>query len=1284
MSGSQQGLADFIPQYPDVDDPNFIYDITRKKEFYDLKLPVKEETPEEAGDLLLQQLFFKRFFAPSTPNKSIILAHKPGVGKCVHPDTIVQTNVGTLKIEEIFLKYYSTLERRDDGYWTVPKVALTVSSLVPSDASRRDNPKDNKIITGKVRYLYTQYVEEELVNVQLDNGASIKITRAHHLHNGNTWTNKLTAGGPILVSDINGKFSLQKIVKITHEAYRGWVYDLEIEIYHNYIANNIVCHNTCSAVAVVEDYVDIKVGGQPRKPALVFVPGEGLMRNWRQQISKVCTKGKYVARIRKEDLKKGIKMTEELEARRLTADIARSYEIVTFETFLKKLPPDDTIKRDYSNRTIVIDEIHSIRIQPRKKSKKSITQSPVKKDYDENDVQEDDLSADDKARKDVADTNKSLYAALHHFLHTVEGCRIVGLTGTPIWDKTSDIAEVMNLILPLNEQLPTGTAFLAEFFNDQNKLVNEKRLRKALHGRISFLRSMVTSANRMEIGVTEPWVKYINVYPDGLSEFQSLYVQQAREKVVVSTRKIKGKLTEIEVTGGPVYTLAIDAAKCVYPVFNEAGDVESGIYGKEAFDKYVVEKDKITGKITGYRITNTKLIRHIKDNLSEMSTTAESVCQQIQNNPQENVFIYVGKNVTGGGGGIALGQLIKYRLGFEVIYSASQITSDKKRLAVITSVEHTTSTPKQIEDMINRINQPDNKYGQKCRVLIASEKLRLGVSLKCFRQVHIWSPHWNTSDTEQALSRVIRVGAHDALKPEERYIKIFRHMVAEIASGDEKGYNKGKGFPEDVAFTDKKTIDAIIYEIAEQKEYRNTQIYRVVKEESADCALDYGRNVLDTDTDGSRDCDFQKCNYECAGFTPNKSSKVWTYDIPENKIDYSTYNYIPETVSILAYNKENELLYPAIKVIREIIQKIKDLFRSYFSIRIETLGEMIALEDKERPLLLTAIHTIINNRVILRDRYGFMCYLKEEGNILFLDSEVTEKSSYADTSYLENPLVTQTTSLTSLLEVMEVQIDKAKVLEYCKNPQRDILQSLSHLSKIIILETAYALRHGKKKLENPRQKAVIDTTLTYLGNRLYTMSDGTVVHILYTQEFTGLSYNVVGKNIKVTGKMRYFSKNGWAYVTNPDLEKTYVDEIIKMIAEAKTTQFEDNPYGIYGTVSTEDSKFRLVIKTEEEGAKRQRKGRVCLTPPSIAFLLEIFIKNIKYLPEANPNYGKFNRRQLLDAIRGHKENAAVSSNLDARSDDELRQILTLLTMRNVQLCDILREWLAEHDLLYEI
>lgn len=1280
-------IENFIPEYPDLQGSDSGYQVARKKEFYDLRLERSEPTKREQGDLLDSQKFMQRFFSPNTPYDRGLIFGKMGTGKCVHPDTVILTNTveGPSTAENLWKNYRKGSILHDgEGEWDVPNKKILILSY---------DEDNGKFIPSPISCLYRQYVKEDLVKLDFEDGTAITITKKHHLYNGKMWTTEFKLGNYIycpsrvdsLEKDILDVTLVRKrIVNLAEMSYEGWVYDFEVQKYHNYVANGILCHNTCVISAITEINKNSQYNGKQRKPALIFVKSDELARNLMNEVSNVCTKDVYVPILTSTELKKGMKMTEEAKTARLNKAIRKNYKIVTYETFLKKLDSDDVLRRKYNGSVIMIDEAHLLRIQPsRKKKAKRISETG---NIDEEDLEEviiEDETADKEEKVESEPVGKGetavmLYKQMHHFLHIIQDCKILLFTGTPIWDRTSEIASLMNLILEdpkyggKDEQLPTGAKFSKAYFDQEGHLKEEavEILKERFKGKVSFLREMITTAKRTEIGTKKPWLNYITVYPCQMSDFQAAYAAEAKEELVTKTIITKGKTKERITKGGTVRKVERDAANMVLPIFDKNGEVESGSYSNATFKKYAEQHKTKTGTkgktttVTRYSLVDKNLKKELQNNLKEYSTKLAAIIEHAKANPNEVIFIYTGDHVTGPGGAIMDG-LILQEYGFIWAKSASDISradTNKRRFAVITSNDQTTNDAKQIQALLESHNKPDNCYGDRLQIIIGSVKIALGFTIKHVRRAYIKMPHWNIPSIDQALFRGFRFGGHDALKPEERYIKIFRLVAVE------KGSEViGTGFPDDAGFSKTRTSDIEVYEIAERKEYKNTQIYRLLKEASFDCALNYNRNVLPEDVDGTRECDYRKCNYQCDAFpivkTNRKRNIGEKYSIPVEELDYSTFN----------------LFYSDV-VVKKIRDEVIALFNNYFALKMDFVKKLLEIQPENDSILMKAIDSIIENRISIRNRYGFSCYLKEQGGILFLDNSISPKANYPETTYIENPLITEKTTMDTFVEILELESDKASVEKFCRKPTIALFENLSHHTKIVLLEASYILfRYKKGEIPMEAVKIVLDSE-TGWGRNLHTMSDANVIHVLYTEEFKGIAYDVASKDIKVTGLMRIFDEENesWKYLENRTMEEEYVKELKEENIEDED-DFEDNPYGIIAWISKKDKGFRIKLKYEP-GKTTKSRGKICNTF-KVPELVEIFIDRLNFLPEPREEYIKMKRKELLTKIKGRIGFDEYKEDLEDKDDDYLKRLLTLLTMHINELCEELKNWFEINNLL---
>ena len=176
-----------------------------------------------------------------------------------------------------------------------------------------------------------------------------------------------------------------------------------------------------------------------------------------------------------------------------------------------------------------------------------------------------------------------------------------------------------------------------------------------------------------------------------------------------------------------------------------------------------------------------------------------------------------------------------------------------------------------------------NKYGEFVKVIIISKAGSEGLDFKNVRQMHLMEPWYNLNRTKQTIGRAVRNLSHCMLPFKERNVEIFLY---------------GTQLSEE---NDAESIDLYMYRLAEQKAMKINTISRILKENALDCVLNKdqltqyknevnielssGIKLANFDVrakDYSFSCEIGKCNYTCL------LNKDPTFD--ETKIDTSTYN----------------------------------------------------------------------------------------------------------------------------------------------------------------------------------------------------------------------------------------------------------------------------------------------------------------------------------------------------------------------------------------------------------
>ena len=87
---------------------------------------------------------------------------------------------------------------------------------------------------------------------------------------------------PFLQNDSSSDVTYSKIESIEHVDYEGWVYDFEVEEHHNFVANNIICHNTVQFIAFL---LHLQEQETLEKPTLLVCP-TSVLGNWEREVKK--------------------------------------------------------------------------------------------------------------------------------------------------------------------------------------------------------------------------------------------------------------------------------------------------------------------------------------------------------------------------------------------------------------------------------------------------------------------------------------------------------------------------------------------------------------------------------------------------------------------------------------------------------------------------------------------------------------------------------------------------------------------------------------------------------------------------------------------------------------------------------------------------------------------------------------------------------------------------------------------------------------------------------------
>ena len=686
------------------------------------------------------------------------------------------------------------------------------------------------------------------------------------------------------------------------------------------IVNEMGTGKTCLTTGIIEQ---IKQENNGFKKAVILARGEGIINNFKNEIVFKCTPGQYIP--------ENYDNITALEAtHRMNKLLDQFYEFKTFVTFAKMVEKTNKnfLQETYNNSIIVIDEVHNLRLQDKEEG-------------------------------------VNVYKNIWNFLHLVRNCKIILLSGTPMKDSPEEITSIMNLILPIEENLSTGQEFINRYMNvDQNSgLMRIKKsmipeLKRVFKGKISYLLAMKSQIPMEYQGVVmENQLKEFKVEPDQMSPFQSEAYNNAYNLDINSDKK-------------GIYSNSRQATLFVFP---------DGSYGEPGFTKYInIKKDQRTKKLSfGLKDSLKTMFRGNEENKLETlyrfsSKYAISIANILQAR-RENKSVFVYCEFVQGSGAILFASLLE-QFGYTQATGSETNNQFSPRYAIITN---TTATLSHMKKIINRFNKPDNATGQVIHVIIGSKVISEGFSLLNVQVVDVLTPHWNYSEIAQAIARGYRLGSHNSLVQMGIVPSFNIYQRVSIP---------GNGQP---------SIDLEMYKISEIKDINIKQIERIIKESAFDCSLNYERNrIRNPSLNGKRECDYMDCDYKC-DFEP--------IPLSDDNIDTSTYQ--------LYYSQTDD-----------IVQQIKRIYRLRFILSFEYLSNTEELRNYTNFELISSLNYMINNNIEIINKYGISSYLRESNNTYFLVDNLTISGDVSLSYYTMYPILKQDSTQQEIMEPIYISL----------------------------------------------------------------------------------------------------------------------------------------------------------------------------------------------------------------------------------------------------------------------
>lgn len=1087
--------------YPDQSDKDIQLKLYKKREFYGYKVKHRPEInnyedlrqhranicdPKEFV-LMEHQNLLSNFINPDTPYTGLLIYHGLGSGKCISRESLVYINGTVMRIDDLWEQYHTNVVPDDEinmAYWSQPNKPLYVNSF---------DTKTNSMVSCPITLMYRQLINEQLREITLESGLTIRITNEHQLLTKNGWKNDLDIGEsvfvpkisintpdmrneiipelaifmaflikhssmftgnhlkvlipedasklfehglktcieyykmivrftvsrtyPYAIYKINGiklyldtlecndiaqipqvimnsntnviksflrtylkktmsitsnkviahqlmyllrlynigttivqshnndnscvitiidiaryqqwinnvivcesaqpcnAFEYQKIAHIKKVYCYDFVYDLNILEYRNYVANGLLCHNTCAAIAVAEKFKE-QIARYNTK-IYILVPGPIIKTSWRNQMIS-CTGSTY-----KKYFDKNVFVSEQEKQKSINDGILQAhqyYRILSYRSFYRKVlgekiteSTDTTDKEDGAKR----------------KSKYKKTEEG---DY-ERDVSIDQIHNLDNTLLIIDEahnvTGNDYGLAVKTIIQKSKNLKILLLTATPMKNLADDCIDLLNLIRPQDKLIERDHVFTAEKSHEMKfKEGGMEYLRDMMRGYVSYLRGAdsLVYAKRVDIGTIPKSLRFTKIISCHMKPFQQKVYDDAIKEADDALDRTSEAAANITVPGLSSDRLSV-----------------TGYYGKQGLNlvrnQLNTNQTQLVNKLNALLKTSERDIIHIgKDNKSIMgnylhidhlemfSTKFYRALKNINKlvwgkRGTRTAFIYsnlvkvgidIFKNILLQNGVLEYSDKVQPLSSTKCSFCGipygehkGKLTRTSKKKGKIIIPEHTyypmtfmtvtgssgdeeDALPEESVKQINDVfNNPSNTDGKRLKFLLGSKVIGEGFNLLNVGEVHILDVHFNFGRVDQVIGRAIRFCSHyRTMSKDNQYPEVYVFKYAVV-------------MPDGTPSSEEK-----LYSRCEDKHLLVKKVERIMKEEAIDCALNIAGNIFKEEVLLYKECgengqlcpatcDYEKCDYKCS----NEKLNLELFDeekhvyrkLLKNEIDSTTF-----------------------------------------------------------------------------------------------------------------------------------------------------------------------------------------------------------------------------------------------------------------------------------------------------------------------------------------------------------------------------------------------------------
>jgi hypothetical protein len=705
---------------------------------------------------------------------------------------------------------------------------------------------------------------------------------------------------------------------------------------------------SCSGISIAENFRDI-YGKEENK--IIILASQNIRIGWKNTIfnpsrgDNQCTGDSYYYD-ELDDYNEGLEIDEKFAKKQ----IKKYYELFGYASFangVKKMLNKSTkhltdekeifktkinlIKKHYSNRVLIIDEVHNIR-------------------SDEKD----------------SESRDTIYY-IEMVIKYSDKLRLILLTANPMYNINTEIVWILNMML-MNEN--KNTVYEKDIFNSSGDLIEPEGkylLESICRGRISYLRgenpvsfplrlypthnknNIIDSSNSPSLDVfnkkimDENKLSFLTLYGSTLKKHQkNIYMNEVLKYQGLDNLQIdvENKLLQLsnivypgdsedfnDLYGENGLTNTMNIVKGIYSYKNETLEEYGEYFHKDIIGDY------------------SSKIRNIIDIISKSDGIVFIYSNWIKSGIIPLVLALEQNGYTKSDGKEVLKGSKKIdKISYEGKYKGEYSDLNDFNPANYLVISGSDLKSNSLEEDLKTVTSLENKNGENIKVIIGSTVASEGLDFKNIRSIHILEPWHNINKLEQVIGRGIRNCSHKNLESQDRNVTIYLHT----SLIDEKIDNM-------------ETIDMYLYRYSEYKAKQIGEIENILKKNSIDKYLFqngnmFHKNDIDnviikpayrsskkinydrSDKAYSRVCSFSDiCNYM------NDDKPDVSYKIPEkNKYDTFQIRYNDSLIEIYKKRIHNLYLNTVCYTLDEIIKNF-DEYKDYHSqILYHALREMIS------------------------------------------------------------------------------------------------------------------------------------------------------------------------------------------------------------------------------------------------------------------------------------------------------------------------------------------------------